>query len=243
MELLNHSMDFLNYPIFVINMKSQKDKWTRTNDMLKKYGFTHVIRFDAIEYNQDKNNSENNMQDENGIPTNEKVIQDIWNDVGNPILKKNYSLIDQAYCINHLLCLKMIIYNNIQHACITFDDIALHDNWDTLAPIYWKYTPKDFDVCVLGADFSLNNKENIKFSCDHGNNVVFNNIYFYIVSLSGANKLVDTLVKQPCESFLDSFNNKKNKNIHVWNAFMFKNYKEDESYDDNLFHGIILNYK
>jgi GR25 family glycosyltransferase involved in LPS biosynthesis len=231
MELLNHSIDFLNYPVFVINLKSEKEKWNQTYDMLKKHGFTHIIRFDAIEYNQDKNNSENNMQDENGISTNENVIQDIWNDFGNPILKENYTLTDQAYCINHLLCLKMIIYNNIQHACITFDDIQLHENWDALSPIYWKYTPKEFDVCVLGGDFSaVENKGD--------NSIFYRNIYFYIVSFSGANKLINALTRQPCDVFLNIFNKEKIQ-VHAWIASMFKKYTEKQN--DTL-GGLVLHH-
>lgn len=226
-ENLSNNVDFLNYPVFVINLKSEKEKWNKTYDMLKRRGFTHIIRVDAIHLIENK--SENSTDEQHEIYTNENVIQDIWNDFGNPILKENYTPHDQAYCINHLLCLKMIIYNNIQHACITFDDIQLHENWDALSPIYWKYTPKEFDVCVLGGDFSaVENKQD--------NNIFYKNIYFYIVSFSGANKLINALTTQPCDIFLNTFNKEKIQ-VHAWIASMFKKYTE--KHNDTL-GGLVL---
>jgi GR25 family glycosyltransferase involved in LPS biosynthesis len=222
----NSSMDFLNYPVFVINLKTEKEKWNKTYDMLKRHGFTHIIRFDAIHVTENKSENYTDEQQETN-----SVIQDIWNDFGNPILKENYTLNEQTYCINHLLCLKMIIYNNFQHACITFDDIHLHENWDSLSPIYWKYTPKEFEVCVLGGDFyAVDNKLD--------NSIFYRNIHFSIISFSGANKLIDALTRQPCDSFFNIFNTEKIK-VHVWIASMFQKYTEKKN--DTL-SGLVLHY-
>lgn len=216
MDSYNNSMAFLNYPVFVINLKSKKENWEKCAEKLKNYGFTHVIRFDAID------------------PTNEKLIDELWNDFGNPILKDSHTYTEQANTLNHLLCYKMIIYNNIEYACIMnewTDDIEFHKNWYQITPIYWKYTPKNFDLCVIGCDHSqcIESHESNNIAIQINNSIIFG-LHFYIVSTKGVEKLLELLSKQPCDSLLNSLNdyiqncsNKLDLNWIVWNARFFSN--------------------
>lgn len=59
----------------------------------------------------------------------------------------------QACALSWLDLLRHIAMNatTIPFATVFEDDVLFHKDWATLAPRYWTKTPKDFDLCYLGA--------------------------------------------------------------------------------------------
>jgi GR25 family glycosyltransferase involved in LPS biosynthesis len=131
--------DFLNSQVFIINLDRKPERLTKSIERAYNAGFKNVERFKAID----------------GINDDMELI---WKSFNNPkfneddtqFIDKIHHSHHQAICLSHLSIYKKIIENNIDFSVIFEDDIVFHKDWSSLGSLYYKNTPKDFDMCYIG---------------------------------------------------------------------------------------------
>lgn len=204
--------DLQNVRCFVVNMDRSADRLEITLNRIKEAGFTNVERFKAVDASVDS-------------------LEDNWALHGNP--KKNITDREffeykgkQGCMLSHLNLYKKIIQNQIPLTIVFEDDVQFHKNWETLAPIYWNATPKDWDILYMGSQIDFIMEGHILMTpvfCTHA----------YIITLDGAKKIYDFLINnENGVSTIDCmlidhmkdvvFRNKKPIfKWYAWNATMF----------------------
>jgi GR25 family glycosyltransferase involved in LPS biosynthesis len=108
--------------------------------------------------------------------------------------KQEYNMPGKIGCtLSHLKLYKHIIDNKIDICTIFEDDIFFHSEWNYLAEKFYQNTPKNFDILFIGNQIEecIEKNNNIPrinqkpCYCTHG----------YILTLKGAKKLIDLIVK------------------------------------------------
>lgn len=83
-----------------------------------------------------------------------------------------------------------MIDKKIPYAIVFEDDVFFHSQWHTLAPKYWDYTARDFDILYMGSSFDVRAPWPIlraPLYCTHA----------YLITLKGAKALYDTCLRDP----------------------------------------------
>jgi GR25 family glycosyltransferase involved in LPS biosynthesis len=169
--------ELFDLPTFVINMDRCPDRLACTMERAREAGFTKVMRFQAVDATVD-------------------CLEDAWEIHGHP--KKNVEedaeFIEypgkQGCMLSHLHLWKHIIDQQIEQAVVLEDDIAFHKQWATLAPAYWRATPKDYDILYLGSQLDVIVQHQISVVpvfCTHA----------YVITLQGAKRIYSLLVEDP----------------------------------------------
>jgi GR25 family glycosyltransferase involved in LPS biosynthesis len=133
--------DYLNTPVFVINLDKSKDRLETSKMRLAERGFKNVIRWKAEE------------------PTEENISLN-WKKYNNPIFDNIDSgfknqLPKQSCVLSHLNCIEYAIKNNIKYFTIAEDDLLFHPYTDLFAPLVYDSTPKDYDICYMGSNIAI----------------------------------------------------------------------------------------
>jgi GR25 family glycosyltransferase involved in LPS biosynthesis len=185
-----------NTKLYYINLDKNEDRNNNIKNLISKFGFINSFRLSAIS---------TKTQDE--INTYKKYItNEAYDKLQINNIKKSrdnhYELSNGAVgCyLSHMEIYKDMIKNNIPYAIILEDDCVINNTkeqfWEKVSKIN---IPNDTDICLMHGiiyDNSLTKNENINkvdfFLCLH----------FYVVTLEGAKKLVNSLL--PIEMQIDS---------------------------------------
>ncbi len=207
--------NFFNLPVLFFTETKKK---LCAENYIKKQGFKNVFYVNVPTINKEFN------------------LENAWDFFGlsSPLLDKSFEndFESQQNTIYHLMILKYVIQNNIEKAIILEDDIEFHEDFQKLASIYYKYTPKDFEIIYLGSKniSKVNSPEIILTVPIKGN-------YAYLITLEGAKKIFHILISQPILKFEDVLYNYMTCDLNervvpiewfVWNENIF-NQKYPES--------------
>lgn len=201
---MNSFKDLLNQQCSIINLEKKTERWLTVVNRIKDAGFTSIHRFDAIGSNR---------------------LQQGWAILNNPSFAHNkdvffqHVLGKQGCFLSHMLLWKEIIEKQIPFMTIFEDDILFHELWNTIAPMYFDMTPKDFDILYLGSQFE-------KASKYHIDRVPVYCLHAYVISLKGATKLYNMILNNPegvytIDGILLEFMYKDAFNWYVWNGSTF----------------------
>lgn len=168
--------DILQAPCFVINMDRCKERWDASFQRIQEAGFQNIHRFRAVDAKHDS-------------------LSDAWHIHGSPTFDKNDEEFvsfpgKQGCMLSHLHLWKKIIDENIPVAVVFEDDVCFHGQWGSLAPRYYSYTPKDFDILYVGSQIDYWIDGHIVQTpvfCTHA----------YIITQSGARIVYDLLLRDP----------------------------------------------
>lgn len=160
--------EILDSPV-VISLGRKIERYEETFKLMEQAGFTNIQRFEAVD----------------GQATGEDFF-------------KKLNIIDhrpgrRACAASHLtLWKKFLEESEREYLFICEDDMLPHSEFSTLFPIYWKETPKDFDLVLVGNKF---------FKEMEGEELIVSvpaiALHAYIVSKRGAQILVDNYSKIP----------------------------------------------
>lgn len=166
----------LDTPIFLVNMDKCKDRLDLSLKRIAEAGFTRVQRWKAVDAREDN-------------------LEEAWARHGSP--KFNPSDTEfvsypgkQGCMLSHLDIWKHIIEQQIPMAIVFEDDVEFHQAWASLAPAYWKATPKAFDIMYLGSQMEMQTNANIcrvPVFCTHA----------YMITMDGARRLYSLLLNDP----------------------------------------------
>ena len=210
--------DFLNSPVFILNLDRQPDRLERCINHAKDAGFTDIRRFAAIDGND------------------EGVVNDLWKQLGNPTTQPLTERVAnvkhvQGVLLTHLMLYRHIHENSIPFAVILEDDCAFHKDWSNLGPKYLQITPKDYDVCYLGHHSQWGTEGHVMSFPVYCTNA-------YCITLQGATYL-HTLLSDVCASgtgniqaidliifdlmaeYIKTMDDTKFCKWYIWNAAMF----------------------
>ena len=81
---------------------------------------------------------------------NESEVKEALNLFNNPKYDRWCSRGNIGCNLSMLKVFLTIVQNKIPIATIFEDDVLFHSDWNNLAPEYYKYTPKDFDIIYMG---------------------------------------------------------------------------------------------
>ena len=196
--------NLLNAPCKVINLKKNSARWNITQERLNTVGFTNIERFDAISPD---------------------TIKENWDKVGNPkiAVEKDECFANvlgkQGCFLSHILIWKDIIETKRPFTVIFEDDILFHELWDTIAPLYFEKTPKDYDIMYLGSQFQ-------KASCYHIDKVPVYCLHAYVITFEGATKLYNMIMSSSIgvytiDCMLLDFMYADLYKWYVWNGYAF----------------------
>jgi len=166
--------DLLNSPAFVIHVPElAPERGKQLNINLSNAGYTNINIFRGV----------------NGIKQDE--VEDALNIFGNPKFDIYCSKGNIGCNLSMLKVFKHIVDNKIPIATIFEDDIVFHPEWSTIAPKFYKNTPKNFDILYMGNQIeeccTINNVPRInKKSCFC--------MHAIVVSLKGASKLLNLVL-------------------------------------------------
>lgn len=156
----------LDTPV-IISLNRCIEKYEETLRLMQQAGFTNISRFEAID----------------GYSTDEEYFKELNIHKTTPGYK--------GCTASHLLLWKKFLkdYPDREFLFICEDDMLPHTHFSTLFPLYWKATPKDFDILMVGGEFmkKINKKQN--------KNLIITtptqNTHAYIISKNGAQKLLN----------------------------------------------------
>jgi len=132
-----------NFPAFIIHvpeLSPERTEYCLNN--VKKAGYKNVNIFKGV-------NGKN--QDE---------VNDALQLFNNPKYDKCCSKGNIGCNLSMLKVFLTIVQNKIPISTIFEDDVLFHTEWDTLAPEYYKHTPKDFDIIYMGNQIDECKNEN-----------------------------------------------------------------------------------
>lgn len=196
--------NFLNAPCKIINLTKNTARFTISKERIQDAGFTNIERFNAI----DKDN-----------------LEKYWKLLNNPVIASQKDpcfskfLGKQGCFLSHIFIWKDIIEKKIPNTTIFEDDILFHHNWDSLAPVYFKNTPKNYDILYLGSQFEANSDfhiDKIPVYCTHA----------YTITYEGAKKLYNLLLNNDIgvytiDCMLLDLMKEDAFNWSVWNGYKF----------------------
>lgn len=161
---------------FLINMDRSPDRLERATLLLKQNGFTAVERWRAVDASNDDLDAAWRVH---GSPT-----HDPWDPEFQTYKGK------QGCMLSHIGIWKHMIDANIPIANVFEDDIAFHPMWRELSPVFYRDTPRDFDILYLGSKHPSDNYDHIQVApvyCTHA----------YTITNQGAHKLYMMLLRYP----------------------------------------------
>ena len=167
----------LHGPVFVINMNKSTERWSQVTDRLKEAGFINIIREQGVDASHE-GQLESNWKKHDSPPF------DPWDKEFVEFKGK------QGCFLSHANIWKKMIEEEIPYASIFEDDILFHSGWKEIAPLYYEHTPNDWDILYLGSQHDFTSTFNVDKGpvyCTHA----------MVVTLEGARKLYDCIVKNP----------------------------------------------
>jgi len=195
---------FLNSPCKLINLTKNTARFTISKERIQEAGFTNIERFNAIDIHH---------LDEN------------WKLLNNPVIAAEK---DPCFCsflgkqgcfLSHILIWKDIIEKKIPYTTIFEDDVLFNEQWNTVAPMYYKNTPNTYDILYLGAQFeaiSNYHVDKVPVYCTHA----------YVITYEGAKKIYELVLNSEIgvytiDCMLLDFMKKDAFNWVVWNGYKF----------------------
>jgi GR25 family glycosyltransferase involved in LPS biosynthesis len=178
MPIPNTVADFLNLPVFVVNLAIATNRFHTVAPRIQQAGFKNIFRYLGI-------HGANHSQRMTAYAT-----------LGNPrITQKDmwflHSAGRQGCLLSHLLLWRQMIEQNIPVAVVLEDDVCFHSRWEEILPEYLEKIPQDVDLVYLGCQFRQSSTGKIvdKIECI--------TTHAYVVTLEGAKILFDTLMNEP----------------------------------------------
>ncbi len=167
--------DILSAPCFLLNMDRSSDRLPIALSRIQEAGFQNIVRFRGWDKDHDD-------------------LEPVWVKHGNPPKRDADGFLTnkgkQACALGHYDIWKKMIEESIPYAVVFEDDVLFHKDWKTLAPQFWKYTPRDFHVAYMGSSFDWRSPKAILKApcyCTHA----------MIVTLDGAKFMYDLCLKDP----------------------------------------------
>lgn len=168
-----------NAPCFLLNLDRSPDRLQTASANIAKAGFKDVRRIRGFDKDTDDLHAE-------------------WVRHGSPKFcdKDNFpkNKGKQACALGHYHIWKLMMESKIPYAVVFEDDVYFHKEWATLAPEYWSYTPRDFDIMYMGSSFDVRVTWPVlraPLYCTHA----------YMITLDGATNLYNTLLRDPDGTF------------------------------------------
>ncbi|MBX9743628.1 MAG: glycosyltransferase family 25 protein [Chlamydiales bacterium] len=184
----------------IINLKRHIHRFEITKQLMEKAGFTNIQRFEAVD----------------GFITEDSFFESLGIFTGGKGQK--------GCAASHLLVWEDFLKNSEnEFLFIAEDDMLPHSDFHKLFPIYWQWTPLDFDIVLVGnqmktkpSDFWIVKQP---ASCMHA----------YIISKKGAEKILRLYQQIPKQNtdiyvidlFLESLMKKNSINYYCYNGTNF----------------------
>lgn len=168
--------DVLNAPCFLLNMDACPDRLELSMHNIKAAGFTNIERIRGIDARTDDLPME---WKKHGSPPFDPSDKEFLEYPGK-----------QACALGHYNMWKRIIDDGIPVVTVFEDDVEFHQQWETLAPLFFNGTPKDFDILYLGSQIDVPIQGEVTTCpvfCTHA----------YIITQEGARKLYDLCIQHP----------------------------------------------
>ena len=205
--------ELYNAPAFIVNLDRKPDRLLTATERIKEAGFTNVSRWKAVNA-IDSDELEQSWLSlfDNKKPTFHKKDPEFLTIVGK-----------QGCYLSHLALWKHMIDNKLELVTVFEDDIMFHPQWTDLAPLYWKNTPKNYDLVFIGNQldcYSQHNIDRVPVYCTHA----------YVINLQGATKMYELLKKDPYTidcMMIDHMRLDNNRTVKspfdwfVWNATFY----------------------
>lgn len=189
LEGSHHKPKVLDSPI-VINLYRHPQRFEQTKRLMKRAGFQNIRRFEAID----------------GFYTDQSFF-DAWNILGG-------SPGQRGCAASHL----RIWYdfftgsNSKEFLFVCEDDMLPHSDFERIFPLYWKKTPKDFDIVMVGNQYD-DREYTKKLIVQHPSFC----LHAYIISKKGAEKLYNLYMQLPFGS----------GDLHVIDIFLIEEMKKN----------------
>lgn len=169
--------DFLELPVFVVNLSIAINRFHTVAPRIRQAGFKNIYRYDGI-YGADENQRYR-----------------AYEILGNPRISPKdqwfHHVVGRQGCLlSHLLLWKHMIDHSISAVIVLEDDIVFHQQWDTLIEEYIREIPKETEIAYMGSQLlgSTGKKvDKIECLCTHA----------YVVTLAGAKTLYNGLLHHP----------------------------------------------
>ena len=170
-------VDVLNAPAFVVNLDRSPHRLAVVSQRIRAAGFSDLRRFRAIDAN------------------NPADLVGGWLALGDPPFNPNDDQFvahpgTQGCFLSHVLLWRAIVDLGLPFATVFEDDVWFHKNWDQLAPAYFHETPPDYDILFVG-NMILNPLQDLVVRTDVWC------MHAYVVTLEGARRLLDAVLKVP----------------------------------------------
>jgi hypothetical protein len=174
----------LNSTAFVINVHDlapNRKEFFLPN--IRDAGFKEIVIFDGV----------------NG--TDDKQVQDALSLFNYPTIEAKVGRSQLGCMLSHMKLLRKIIDEKIEICTIFEDDVSFHPQWKSLAPEYFLKTPKDFDMIYIGNGLdSCRSVKSLKELPKISTEPAWC-LHAYIVTLRGAQKVLDSLLNWDYKSF------------------------------------------
>lgn len=212
--------DVLSGAAFLINLDRCPERKAASCIELERAGFRNVERIAAID----------------GLAPSQ--LSAAWQELGDLAIDPrdaafSSSLGRQGCFLSHLFVWKRIVADAERFACVFEDDIVLHRDWQSLAPLFYAATPKDFDVLFMGARIEEPSDDPVQPRPNFSTNA-------YVITGKGAEKLMGLVLGEHAGvSTLDVMINTIQKRSlrqaddtnrfrwYVWNASAFPDPKRE----------------
>jgi GR25 family glycosyltransferase involved in LPS biosynthesis len=198
--IYNNDFSLDKLKLYLINLEDRKDRFDVTNNLLNRYEFKNVIRYQAI---IGKN-----------IPKQElvKIIDpSAMKSILDNYRTKHYELSYGAVgCyLSHINIWKKLEIDNLDYVIIFEDDALPNFSFIDLQEIIKNYVPNDWDVFLFGGIYN---------KCKYINNYVkkifsFYETHAYIINKKGASKLLSKAF--PIKKQIDSFISDMTRNNYI----------------------------
>lgn len=167
--------DLLKAPCFLLNMDRSSDRLPVAIQRIQAAGFRNVTRVRGWDKDTDD-------------------LEPVWLQHGNPMKRDADGFLvnkgKQACALGHYDIWKRMMDEKISYAVVFEDDVLFHKDWHTLAPEFWRFTPRDFHVAYMGSSFDIRAPKAILRApcyCTHA----------MIITLEGAKFMYDLCLKDP----------------------------------------------
>jgi hypothetical protein len=169
--------DVLRAPAFVINLDTRPDRLTSSVEEIRHGGFSDIRRFSAVD------------------AATPGVLDQAWGRLGAPQFdpRDEWFRVNpgaQGCLLSHIGVWQEIIDLNLPFACVFEDDIFFHRHWTHLAPIYFNFTPTDYDLLFMGSrivEFRTGLVQRVPVYCTHA----------YLIPLEGAIRMRSVMLDDP----------------------------------------------
>lgn len=167
----------LDAPAYLINLDSRPNRLAPSLDELRRAGFTDVRRFPAVD------------------ASDPAVLQTAWAAYGSPKFAEwdsYFSILlgKQGCFLSHVRLWDRIVAEGYPFACVFEDDVIFHRHWVRLAPTYFRFTPRDYDILFFGGEITETGSGLVRRApafCTHA----------YLITQDGAKRLRSILLDDP----------------------------------------------